>query len=811
MIRIYLAIALLYCHLSNAQHELRGYIKDNEGLPFQYIIVLIEQTSQSAITDESGYYIIKDIAPGTYALSVDYLYDKQYFTVTIPADNSNFDIRLTRRIEFNEILVKGYQMDVSKYSNASQLNAEALESLEEEKDLPYVLKKISGVVVQSDAGNGIGYSGIRLRGLDPSHVQVNINGIPFNDSESSLSYFVDIPDIISHTEEITVFKGNVPNRAGTPSFGGAIDINTNKLVFEPFFKIKTQFGSFNSSKYSILANSGLLDNKYNVEFGLSRQKSDGYLDRSDSDLKSFRISGAIIKKKYSLRLNYMHGSERTGQAWNGLPVQYENIDSLRRYNSAGTEKPGDPYEDEKDNYKQDHIQLFYQNQLTNKIILNTSFNYTRGSGYFENYKSSQNLSAYYIESADTLIADLVRRQWLENDFVFANVGLHITVNDKLTLTPGISFSRYDGDHFGNVAWVNLSNYTYTKNRYYENNGIKNEISVNLKSSYKSSEKFNINLDLQFRNIGNKIEGELSNHNLRHINKSYKLFNPKVFAEYVLNKNLHFYSSFGFMEREPFREELIAEVSALRPEELFDIEVGLKYNNFKVNGYWMHYNRQLALSGKLNDVGEALRINLDKSYRIGIEFEGECKITDWFSIWNASNFSVNKISKIIEAIPIYNSNYELTGYDERLHNNSTISFSPSQVIHSGIHLRLKQESKKYPKIFMGFNHYYVSDFYLDNYSSESALIHSYQNIEYSLNIEKSIRKIGSIKVWLTIYNVLDEKYSSHGWISKFKSTENVDTTLDPYLGFNSKGVFNYYKGIFPQALRHFNIGISLNFH
>jgi iron complex outermembrane receptor protein len=814
MLRIYVAFALLSANLSLAQNCLHGYVKDENGKPFQYLTVKIEQSSQSSVTDEFGFYSIKDISPGTYALSVDYRYDIKYFTVPVFSKDSSFDILLERRIEFNEILVSAYQMDVSKYSNATHLEETQLQALDKEKDLPYVLRNVSGIVVQSDAGNGVGYTGIRMRGMDPSHVQININGIPFNDNESSLSYFVDVPDLISSTQEITVIKGNVPNRAGTPSFGGAIDINTNKLSFEPFLRLKTQIGSYHSSKYSLQANSGLLDNKYNFEFGLSRQKSNGYIDRSGSDLKSFRFSGAVIRKNYSMRLNYLHGSEVTGQAWNGLPVQYENADSLRTYNTAGTEKPGSPYEDEKDNYKQDHIQFFYQSQISDRVILNSSINYTHGDGYYENYKQGQDLSQYYIQSPVASTADLVKRQWLQNDFIFANVGLNINSVDHLTLSPSLSYSNYDGDHFGRVSEVYLSEYSFKRGRYYENNGIKKELSLCLKFSYRFSERFSVSVDLQYRNIKDDINGKLEFKDSIQIQKKYQLFNPKLFASFDLNRYWQWYSSIGFMEREPFREDLLNGEGDLKPEQLFDIEAGFKFNKkkagLKVNGYFMNYRRQLALSGKLNNVGEALHVNLDRSYRLGFEFEGNYNISNSVTVWNASNFSLNRIPEIKESIPIIDSLYNLLGYEELAHKNSTISYSPGAVMQSGIKLKILSEGKKLPEVSFGLNHYYVSGFYIDNYSSVSGFLKGYHNLECTFAAHKSFQGLGTLNFWVTIYNLLDAKYISHGWISKFNSEYSFDLNSDPYLASDTKDHY-YYKGLFPQALRHLSLGISFDFH
>jgi iron complex outermembrane receptor protein len=613
---------------------------------------------------------------------------------------------------------------------------------------------------------------------------------------------------------VTVFKGNVPNRAGTPSFGGAIDINTNKLIFQPFVMLKTQFGSYNSLKYSIHANSGLLDNKYNFEIGLSRQKSDGYIDRSDADLKSFRISGAIIRKNYSFRLNYIHGSERTGQAWNGLPIQYDGIDSLRTYNTAGTERSGEPYEDEKDNYKQDHIQLFYQNQLTAKTTLNTSLNYTIGSGYYENYKSAQNLSDYFLESAISTNADLIKRQWLENNFIYVNTGLQYNASKKLVFYPSISWSYYNGDHFGQVAKALLADYRFLKNHYYDNNGLKKEFSTCIKTIYNASNHLKLSLDLQYRIVHHNINGQLEFSDSLSIDKSYHLFNPKIFGEYALNDNWKFYSSIGFMGREPFREDLIGADSNLKPEELMDVELGTQFVkgdfDLKLNGYWMNYHQQLALSGRINDVGEALRINLGKSYRLGLELEMEYDLSDWLSLWLAGNLSTNKISEINEFIPDYDASYNLLGYVEVLHSKTNISFSPSEVIQEGISVNILKEKKSSPGLILSISHNYVSDFYIDNYNKESSLLRGYNNFDCTLSMQKSYSKIGTLRFWFTVYNLNNEKYSSHGWISRERHEEPIDLSSSPYLGQESKAIY-FYKGLYPQALRHFNIGVSLKFH
>ncbi len=814
MIRLNCLLLLLITSFTlTAQFVLKGYVYDENNLPYANVKVLIEQTDQYSYTDNLGFYQIDNLAEGTYALSVDYLYDKQYFTVVVPGSDTQFDVLLERRLEFNEILVKDNQLEISAYSNARRLDSEQLENLSNEKDLPYILGNVAGVVLQSDAGNGVGYTGIRIRGMDPSHIQLTINGIPFNDSESGLSYFVDIPDIVSYTEEITVLKGNIPNRAGTPSFGGAIDVNTNKLHFDPFFSIKTQVGSFNTYKLSLTGNSGLLDNKYQLEFGLSRQKSSGYIDRSDSELKSFRISGTVVKKNYSIKLNYMHGNERTGQAWFGLPIQYEAIDSLRTFNLAGTEKPGTPYTDEKDNYKQDHIQFFYQRQLSPRVILNSTMNYTGGSGFYENYKANQMLEQYAIFSPQDSVADLVRKPWLQNDFLFANIGFVVTLNKRIEFRPSLAYSYYNGDHFGIVSWVDLEKYEYQKNRYYQNTGIKNELSTCLKTSVKMSAKMNLSLDFQYRKVSYEIDGRLMSGKDFKNDELDHLVNSKLFVEYRLSKNISAYASLGLMQREAFREDILLQDSPLKPEELIDYELGTKYRSktfsLMLNAYAMLYNRQFALSGRINEVGEALRTNLGKSHRIGVEFESEFQITNYISLWNSSNFSTNKIDQLIEYIPVYSAEFQVISYDQVHHQNTDISYSPTSVIHSGIKINILEEHKKQPSVNVVLNHHYISEFYLDNYSNDYSRMNAYQYLEFGLSVNKYIAGWGDLEFKINFYNLSNERYSSHGWISSFRSDTAIDIQTDPYLGTSATNQY-FYKALYPQALRHFSLGINFKF-
>lgn len=797
--------------ISFSQNRIHGKVLDENGQAFQHVKLSIVQLGIESWTDHNGLYTFNDLPKGVYALALDYLYDIQYFTLPISAADSVFNITLIRRIEFNEILINTYQFNPSRYSNVSKLDETWIKSNRQEKDIPYLLTRVSSIVTQSDAGNGIGYTGLRMRGMDPSHIQITLNGIPFNDSESSLSYFVDIPDISSHTNEITVLKGNVPNRAGSASFGGAIDINTNALSFDPYLSLQTQFGSFNSVKYSLLANSGLLENKYNLKFGLSRQKSDGYIDRANSDLKSFHFSLARLLKSSAIRVNFLHGSEQTNQAWFGLPVQYVGIDSLRRYNAAGTQKSGEPYNNEIDQYKQQHVQGFYQKQLNSNINLNCIMNYTFGKGFYESYIANARLADYFIESTNINEADLIQRKWLKNHFVLLSTNLVYQINRKLSLIPAISLIHYTGDHFGNVKWAQLANYKVLKNRFYDNKGIKNEFTGSIKSSLQISKQLNVSADIQFRNIKHKIKGSLENKlNINQIH-TFNFLSPKFYADYQLNSRWIFSSSLGYMLREPFREDLLNASNALKPENLIDVELGGKFKaecfSLKLNFYEMAYKNQLALTGAINEVGELLHTNLDRSNRLGFELEAEYKFKNHASLWTAINMSQNKIDKFEEFIVDYeNANRSLV----KMHTNTEISFSPKSVIHAGLQIFILKAQNKRPGLQLSMQYHNIGAMYLDNSSSESALIPKYHQLEFKMNLEQKLFKKSTMHFWLSVYNVLDKEYASHGWISsRFHSDQPINLNSDPYLAKESDETY-FYKAIYPQALRHFSLGLQFEF-
>lgn len=807
-------ICLMFSFSSYSQANITIEVLDYHDNPYQFMELGITQLELVQTTDQKGICIFKAVPPGVYALSLDYNYDIEYRTLSVQERDTSIRIYLERRIEFEEILIKAQELDLSRHSNSSVINETALQKSNSVKDIPFILESVPGLWAQSDAGNGVGYSGIRLRGLSPGHIHVNLNGIPYNDAESSLSYFVDIPDITSSAESIKIFRGNVPSRAGAPSFGAAIDIQTNKLQFEPSAVLNSAASTYGGLKFGALLNSGLIANAYHIEFGYSKQLSDGYIERSSSNLKSFRFSAGIVKPKYSIRLNYFSGSELTGQAWYGLPAQYLEIDSLRRFNLAGTSKPGAPYTDETDQYTQDHIQLFFQRKLSDKLNMSWASNYTSGKGFYKNYQASVSLESYGISSPDTITGDLTRRKWLDNDFFFTNLAFAFSVNPKFILRPIISYSHYNGDHFGDVDEVFLDNYKVSKFKYYFNTGIKNEFSAAVKAEFIPDAKWVIGSDFHYRNIDYSINGNEEFKDSLNRNFQYSFFSPKIFANYKWNKNIQLSSSIGYMQREPFRADLLASNGLIPHEQLFDIELGWKYillNKIMINlnAYYMHYPSLNALSGEIDDVGEALRVNLSEVKNTGLEWELQLKLFKSVRLSHSGSRSWTVIPEWQEVINSYGPAWEILPAQRVLHTNSPLSYSPEWVSRTTLNYAVIEGQKTIKDLSLNISHQTVSDFYLDNTSRPGSRHNGYSVQDLGLNLNLSLFGINEIYLWFKIHNLLNTKYSSHGWISRFSHQGNVDLMSDPYL-IKEENQQYAYKAYFPQATRHFSMGIRLNF-
>jgi iron complex outermembrane recepter protein len=691
-------------------------------------------------------------------------------------------------------------------------------------DLPILLDQATSIVTTSDAGAGIGYTGIRVRGTDATRVNVTINGIPFNDAESQGVYWVNMPDISSSTDDIQIQRGVGASTTGASAFGASINLSTLSTISanQPYGEISNSYGSFNTLKNTIKLGTGLIDGKWNFEGRLSKVVSDGFIDRASSDLNSYYLSGSYLGEKTSIQAVAFSGNEITYQAWNGIPLSFleNNTDSGQTYNPY-------EYENEVDNYNQSHYQLHFTNKPNRNLKLNASLHYTRGKGYFEQYKgigqnaslnyfSQESLSDYGLQdvittSGDTISeTDLIRRRWLDNHFygiVYAaeyNAG-----NFQFILGGGAN--QYLGGHYGEVIWAQYASNGNIRHKYYDNDATKNDINIYGKWNYDLNSNFSTYLDLQQRFVSYDFTGLDQDGSDLDQNSQMSFFNPKVGFNYLVNSNVSLYGFTGVGNKEPSRDDFTESTETNRPEHenLLDIELGYRYNKEKVsftaNFYSMQYKNQLILTGELNDVGSAVRVNIPDSYRRGIELTGSFQLTDNL-LWKLNaTFSQNKIAEFNEFID----NWDTGLKDSVNHNNTDIAFSPSVIGGSQL-IFTPFKSLENGKLDLALVTKYVGDQFIDNTSSKYAKLDAYLVNDFSLSYTVKTKLFKEVVVSSWVRNLFNQNYISNAWVYRFNTTDNP-TLYDPYANAEGLSTNRYNQiGAFNQAGINFFIGLKLKF-
>jgi iron complex outermembrane receptor protein len=702
------------------------------------------------------------------------------------------------------------------------ISKEAIEVNNHGVDLPIMLDQATSVVTTSDAGAGVGYTGIRIRGSDATRVNVTVNGIPFNDAESQGVYWVNMPDISSSTNDIQIQRGIGASTTGASAFGASINLSTLSTINsnKPYGEISSSYGSFNSLKNTVKLGTGLIDGKWNFEGRLSKIASDGFIDRSSSDLRSYYLSGSYLGQKTSIQAVSFSGHEKTHQAWYGIPLSLLNNNS----DSAQTYNPYD-YDNEIDNYQQSHYQLHFTNKPSNKLKLNASFHYTRGKGYFEQYVGSEfnstmyngdytygkDLFSYYglddlIISGDTITqTNLIRRRWLDNHFYGVVYSAEYFADD-FQLTLGGGANQYLGAHYGEVIWSQYASNSNIRDRYYDNDATKNDVNVYGKLNYNLNSNLNIYTDLQYRLVSYDFTGLDQGNNPLDQTAKLNFFNPKVGFNYMVNKQSSLYAFGGIGNKEPSRDDYTESTPTNRPkhENLLDIELGYRHYSenlsLTVNLYNMQYKNQLILTGELNDVGSAVRVNIPDSYRRGIEFTGAVKLMDKLTWSFNTTLSQNKIASFNKFVD----NWDTYGLDEENYSNTDIAFSPSiiagsQLIFSAIN------STEIGKLDFAFISKYVGDQFIDNTSSEFAKLDEYFVHDFRINY-----LIKNIEISAWIRNLLNQNYISNAWVYRFNTSTSDPTIDDAYA--NSAGDVNQYNqiGAFNQAGINFFVGLKLRF-
>ncbi|MAW84692.1 MAG: TonB-dependent receptor [Crocinitomicaceae bacterium] len=698
-------------------------------------------------------------------------------------------------------------------------------------DLPILLDQATSIVTTSDAGAGVGYTGIRVRGTDATRVNITINGIPFNDAESHGVFWVNMPDLSSSTNDIQIQRGVGSSTTGASSFGATVNLRTlgNASSVKPFGEVSNSFGSFNTIKNTVRFGTGLMDRKWNFEGRLSNIQSDGFIDRAKSDLKSYYLSGSYLGKNSSIQALVFSGHEKTYQAWYGAPIRLLNsgIDSNQTYN------PYD-YDNEIDNYQQTHYQLHITNKGIKNLKLNTSFHYTRGKGYFEQYVGTghnsvmyngdyawgKNLLSYYnlddlIISGDTISqTNLIRRRWLDNHFYGLVFSAKYTANN-FNLLLGGGANQYLGGHFGEVIWAQYTSDGSIRHRYYDNDATKNDINLYSKLNYDLNNDFNAYLDLQYRFVSYKFTGLNNDRSPLDQTANLNFFNPKAGMNYSFNASNNIYGFVGVGNKEPNRDDFTESSPETRPqhEQLLDIEFGHRYTSkkisFSTNFYNMQYKNQLILTGELNDVGSAVRVNIPESYRRGVELTGSAIINKTLQFKFNCTLSDNKIATFNEFVESWDNSDTLI---EVNHQNTEIAFSPS-IIGGGQLIFTPFDHEKYGKLQLAFITKYVGEQFIDNTSNENAKLDDYAVHDIRLTYSKKTNLFKEIEFSAWLRNLANQHYISNAWVYRFKYSGNAvdpnDWSYSEYNNAESTNTFNQI-GAFNQAGINFFMGLKLRF-
>jgi len=638
------------------------------------------------------------------------------------------------------------------------------------QDLPFLLENTPSVVVHADAGIGVGYTGIRIRGTDATRINFTLNGIPYNDPESMGTFFVNIPDFGSSVNSIQVQRGVGTSTNGAGAFGASVNLMTNDYNPAAYLSLQNTAGSFNSFKNNLVFGSGLIHNKFTIDGRISAITSDGFIDRANSNLKSFYISTTYWGDQSSLRLNVFSGKEKTYQAWYGVPQ--ELINTNRTFNPAGTEKADAPYDNQTDNYTQTHYQLFYNKNINNQWKWNTALYLTTGKGYYEEYKAGVNFSDYNIDikGKQNVPADLVRRRWLDNNF-YGQIAALSYVDSLNDLTMGGGWSVYNGLHFGTLPYLSKI-FAPANYKYYDNDAIKKEMNSYVKWERRLTKQFKSFIDLQYRYVSHQMNGFTKNTDLE-IERKFNFFNPKMGLTYQA-KDIFYYTSLAVANKEPNRDDFEASATEQpRREQLIDWETGFEFKKPKyainANVYYMDYKDQLVLTGKINDVGAYTRINVPKSYRAGLELQFKYALSKKYSSTYSITLSQNKIKEFTEYIDDYDTYTQVAVQ----HKNTSIALSPSLTTNRTFNW------KPNDKLSFFWTTKYTSKQFLDNTQNKNRQLDAY--FINDINAHWTILNKSKFTMLLQLYanNILDVHYAPNGYTFSYIYDRKLTTSNNFY--------------------------------
>ena len=801
-----LTFILLLPWILRAQINLAGKIisQDNHQ-PLTGANIILGKSFMATTSGINGNFVFKNLKPGPYRLKISFVGFKSKMIQVHLTESRQVKIQLEPTSYLSdEVIISATRAGTSSPTTHEDISGKVLNKNNMGKDLPYLLKMTPSIVVTSDAGSGVGYTGMRIRGVDLAGINVTLNGVPVNDAESQGVWFVDLPDLASSVDNIQIQRGVGTSSNGSAAFGASINIKTGKFNPNATAEINSAAGSFNTFKNTFNFGSGLINKHWIVDGRFSLITSDGYIDRASSNLRSGYFSTGYYGKKDVFKAIAMLGHEKTYQAWYGVPK--DSLATNRTYNPAGAiyNKQGKflgYYKNQTDNYTQNYYQLHYAHQFNKKLNLAAALFLTRGFGYYNSYKNNQKFSKYGMN--DTIIGNdtitttnLVRQKWLNNYFYGYNI-MGNYKSGRSAISFGTGWNYYNGEHYGKVVWAQVARLgDYNRNWYY-NTGLKAEYNLFVKWDYRINEYLSLMTDMQYRNINYRINGtydDMSDLTQKH---NFNFFNPKAGISYAINPRNNVYISFGVSHREPSRSVYTdadpnQKVSS---ERLVDYELGYKITRSKLsvnaNLYFMNYKNQLVLTGKINNVGTAIMTNVPKSFRTGIEISSAWQISPIME-WNANvSLSQNKIKNFTEYVDNWNywDNPATEPYQYSKYLGTTnISFSPDIIAGSNLMLTPVKH------FHVAWISKYVGRQYIDNTSSRERSLHPYWVNNLKFDYTLYIRGIKSLGFMLSLNNIFNVAYASNAWVYRYV--------------YN--GVESEMNGYFPQAKFNFMAGINLKF-
>ncbi|TRW26605.1 TonB-dependent receptor [Flavobacterium zepuense] len=692
--------------------------------------------------------------------------------------------------KLDEVLVQAVRVNSKTPVTFSNISKEELAPRNLGQDIPVLLNYLPSVVTTTDAGNGIGYTSMRVRGSDASRINVTLNGIPYNDAESHGTFWVNMGDFASSVENIQLQRGVGTSTNGAGAFGASLNLLTDAFQKKSSAELSNSFGSYNSRKHTVKFSTGLMNDHFEIAGRLSNIESDGYIDRAASSLKSYFLQGTYVGKTTLIKALVFGGNEKTYQSWNGLE-DLEKLKNDRTYNTSGeyVDENGVTrfYNNETDNYQQDHYQLHWNEKLTENWNTNLAVHYTKGKGYYENYRDDADFVDYgltplTVNGEEVSAADLITRKWLDNDFYGTTFSTNYK-KDELSVTVGGAWNKYEGGHYGEVIWSQFSGNVRPGQRYYNDDAKKTDFNVFGKINYQLTTALGVYGDMQYRRVNYSADGVL----VDPVDDTFDFYNPKAGLTFTVNDKNTLYASYARANREPRRDDY--ENGSAKPETLNDFELGWRFKSGRtlvnINGYYMRYKDQLVLTGALNDVGSPIYTNSGDSYRLGVELDATVYVTDKLLLRPNVAVSSNKNLDFF---------FQRDGVLQNL-GNTNIAFSPNVVMGNAITvLPVKGLQASLLSKFVG-------EQYMGNIDSDSSKLESYFVNDFNISYEITTNSfVKSIVLSGLVNNIFDYKYESNGYFYTYDDDFTNPGTIQTIEG----------AGYYPQAGTNFLVGATLKF-